>query len=125
MLEHMLQFRTERQKWAFTMNVLAEVSHRLLCDRDESLVKMQQFMFKSLRSMSEEERSKPNDAANLFGGVETNSKVLESVLNGILDGTILEIYDTEPYLYAVWKANKLRRKWNAVLKEIMTSEAVI
>ncbi|XP_072043897.1 squalene monooxygenase-like [Amphiura filiformis] len=125
MMDHMLQFRTERHKWAFSTNVLAEVAHRLLCDRDETFVRMQQFMFKSLRSMSEEERSKPNDAANIFGGVETDPKVLESVLNGILEGTIQEIYDNQPYLYAVWKANKLRRKWNAVLKEIMTSEAVI
>ncbi|XP_072014135.1 squalene monooxygenase-like [Amphiura filiformis] len=117
--EQKLRFHKERLDWAYALNVMAEFSTRLLSLNDESVIKMQQFMIKSLRSVPDEERSKPNDVSGLFGGTITDPKAVKNMLDGTLQGTIQEIYDTQPYLYAVWEAMKVRRKWNAMMKEIM------
>ncbi|XP_072014428.1 squalene monooxygenase-like [Amphiura filiformis] len=117
--EQKLRFHKERLDWAYALNVMAEFSGRLLTLNDESVIKMQQFMIKSLRSVPEEERSKPNDVSGIFGGTITDPKAVKNMLDGTLQGTIQEIYDTQPYLYAVWEAMKVRRKWNAMMKEIM------
>ncbi|XP_072052022.1 squalene monooxygenase-like [Amphiura filiformis] len=117
--EQKLHFHKERLDWAYALNVIAEFSSRLFSLNDESVIKMQQFMIKSLRSVPEEERSKPNPVSGLFGGTITDPKAVNNMLDGTLQGTIQEIYDTQPYLYAVWEAMKVRRKWNAMMKEIM------
>ncbi|XP_072014134.1 squalene monooxygenase-like [Amphiura filiformis] len=117
--EQKLRFHKERLDWAYALNVMAELSTRLFSLNDESIIKMQQFMIKSLRSVPEEERSKPNDVSGLFGGTITDPKAVNNMLDGTIQGTIQEIYDTQPYLYAVWEAMKVRRKWNAMMKEIM------
>ena len=47
----------------------------------------------------------------------TDLATVKNVLNGTIEGTIQEIYDTQPYFSAVWEAMKVRRAWNTLLKE--------
>ncbi|XP_072015071.1 squalene monooxygenase-like [Amphiura filiformis] len=115
-LHQKLIFRKERLKYSYVINVFAELNIRLISDHDPRTVALEQQMIKVFHELANPEAPQQmRDAVfNIYGGTQTDPKVLHSVLDSIIEGTVKEIYKTRPYFYAVWESMQVRRKWKAI-----------
>lgn len=47
---------------------------------------------------------------------------MQRVLDSQIDGVVKEVYKTKPYLTAMWESMQLRRKWNAIITDVIETE---